>query len=52
MVECKASKTVQPAMASALASLRRAMDSGTPVRSTVVHRRSQPNLVAEPWRPA
>jgi predicted AAA+ superfamily ATPase len=40
MVECKASKTVQPAMASALASLWRAMDKRTPVRSTVVHRRS------------
>jgi len=38
MVECKASKTVQPAMARPLGLLSRAMGSRTPVRSMVVHR--------------
>jgi uncharacterized protein len=40
MAECKASKTVQPAMAAPLASLRRSMDKQGPVRMTVVHRAS------------
>ena len=40
MVECKASKTVHPAMAGPLASLRRSMGDGAPVRSSVVHRES------------
>ena len=40
MVECKASRTVQPSMAGPLASLRRSMGDGTPVRSSVVHRTS------------
>ena len=40
MVECKASKTVQPAMAGPLESLRRSMDKHGPVRMTVVHRAS------------
>ena len=40
MVECKASKTVQPAMAGSLGALRRSMGDRTPVRLTVVHRRS------------
>jgi uncharacterized protein len=40
MVECKASKTVQPSMAGSLASLRRSMGDQSPVRSSVVHRTS------------
>jgi predicted AAA+ superfamily ATPase len=40
MVECKASKTVQPAMAKSLGSLRRAIGDELKVRSTVVHRAS------------
>ena len=40
MVECKASKTVHPAMAGPLASLRRSMGDGALVRSSVVHRES------------
>lgn len=40
MVECKASKTVQPAMARPLESLRRSMGDREPVRLTVVHRAS------------
>jgi predicted AAA+ superfamily ATPase len=40
MVECKASKTVQPAMARPLESLRRSMGDREPVRLTVVHRTS------------
>jgi predicted AAA+ superfamily ATPase len=40
MVECKASRTVQPSMAGSLASLRRSMGDRTPVRSSVVHRTS------------
>jgi uncharacterized protein len=40
MVECKASKTVQPSMAGSLGSLRRAMGHQTPVRLSVVHRTS------------
>ncbi len=40
LVECKASKTVQPAMAGPLASLRRSVGKRTPVRMTVVHRAS------------
>jgi hypothetical protein len=40
MVECKASKTVQPSMAGPLISLRRSMGEQVPVRSSVVHRAS------------
>jgi hypothetical protein len=40
MVECKASKTVHPAMAGPLGSLRRSMGDRAPVRSSVVHRAS------------
>ena len=40
MVECKAAKTVQPAMARPLGLLSRAMDNRAPVRSMVVHRLS------------
>jgi len=40
MVECKASKTVLPAMAKSLISLRRSMGERAPVRATVVHRAS------------
>ncbi|MBI4874598.1 MAG: ATP-binding protein [Acidobacteria bacterium] len=40
MVECKASKTVQPSMAGSLASLRRSMGDRGPVRAAVVHRAS------------
>jgi predicted AAA+ superfamily ATPase len=40
MVECKASRTVQPAMARALEALRRAVGDQTPVRLSVVHRAS------------
>jgi predicted AAA+ superfamily ATPase len=40
MVECKASKTVLPAMAGSLGSLRRAVGDAAPVRVTVVHRAS------------
>jgi len=40
MVESKASKTVQPAMARPLISLRQSMDSPKPVRMSVVHRAS------------
>ena len=40
MVECKASKTVHPAMAGPLAALRRSMGEGYPVRLSVVHRAS------------
>ncbi len=40
MVECKASKTVQPAMAGPLGALRRSMGDRTSVRLTVVHRES------------
>ena len=41
MVECKASRTVQPAMAGPMNSLRRSMGSRTTVRMTVVHRASK-----------
>ncbi len=41
MVECKAFKTVMPAMARPLESLRRSIESKTPVRSSVVHRPSK-----------
>jgi len=46
MIECKASKTVQPAMARPLASLRRAVAAPQKVRMTVVHReaRSEPPM--------
>lgn len=37
MVECKASKTVQPAMAGPLQSLRRAMGKHAPVRAAIIH---------------
>jgi predicted AAA+ superfamily ATPase len=40
MVECKASKTVQPAMASPLTSLKRAIPARTPVRLSLIHRSS------------
>ena len=40
MVECKASRTVLPAMSKSMASLRRSMGERTPARATVVHRRS------------
>jgi len=40
MAECKASKTVRPAMAGPMESLRRAMGKHAPVRMTVVHRAS------------
>jgi predicted AAA+ superfamily ATPase len=40
MVECKASRTVLPAMAKSLASLRRSMGERAPGRITVVHRAS------------
>jgi uncharacterized protein len=40
MVECKASKTVHPAMAGPLGSLRRSMGDRLPVRLSVVHRAS------------
>jgi hypothetical protein len=40
MIECKASKTVQPSMAGPLASLRRSMGEQVPIRMSVVHRPS------------
>jgi uncharacterized protein len=40
MAECKASKTVRPAMAGPMESLRRSMGERRPVRMTVVHRAS------------
>jgi predicted AAA+ superfamily ATPase len=40
MVECKASRTVRPAMARPLLSLRESMGSRTPARLAVVHRSS------------
>jgi len=40
MVECKASKTVQPSMAGPLTTLRRSMGDQAPVRLSVVHRAS------------
>ena len=40
MVECKASRTVQPSMAGPLASLGRAIGTVSPVRMSVVHRTS------------
>jgi hypothetical protein len=40
MVECKASRTVQPAMARSMESLRRSMGDRAPGRLTVVHRAS------------
>jgi len=40
MVECKASKTVQPGMSGPLASLRRSINAKMSVRMTVVHRPS------------
>jgi hypothetical protein len=40
MLECKASKTVQPSMAAQLGSLRRSMGDRAPVRMSVVHRKS------------
>ena len=38
MVECKASKTVQPAMAAPMQSLRRAMGERAAVRASIIHR--------------
>ena len=40
MAECKASKTVHPAMAKPMISLRDAMSGPVPPRLTVVHRKS------------
>lgn len=40
MVECKASKTPHPSMATSLASLRRAMPKALAVRMSVIHRHS------------
>jgi len=40
MVECKASKTVHPAMAGPIQSLRRAIGNHAPLRAAVVHQRS------------
>lgn len=40
MVECKASKTVQPAMARPIESLRQAMASHLPIRSAIIHQKS------------
>jgi uncharacterized protein len=51
MVECKASKTVQPGMARPLGLLSQAMGSRAPVRSMVVHRASTtapPSRVVSP----
>ncbi len=45
MVECKASKTVQPSMAGPLASLHRAIGDPAPVRMSVVHRASAMGLL-------
>jgi hypothetical protein len=39
MVECKASKTVHPAMAGPLQSLRRAMGGNMPVHAAIVHQK-------------
>jgi predicted AAA+ superfamily ATPase len=47
MVECKASKTVQPEMARPLETLRRAIGKRMPVRSAVVHQKS---TIAAPMR--
>jgi predicted AAA+ superfamily ATPase len=47
MVECKASRTVRPAMAGPLGVLRRSMAEQAPVRSAVVHR---PSTSAPPSR--
>jgi predicted AAA+ superfamily ATPase len=47
MVECKASKTAQPAMARPLEALRRAIGKRMPVRSAVVHQKSS---IAAPTR--
>jgi hypothetical protein len=41
MVECKASKTVQPEMAKAMMSLRRALPGQSSVRMSVVHQRAK-----------
>jgi predicted AAA+ superfamily ATPase len=41
MVECKASKTPQPAMAGPMASLRRSIQEPAPVRMSLVHRASK-----------
>jgi predicted AAA+ superfamily ATPase len=40
MIECKASKTVQPAMAGPLQSLRRSMGNHAPIRAAVIHQKS------------
>jgi len=47
MVECKASRTLQPSMAGPLGSLRRAIGDRAPVRLSVVHR---PSTTAHPSR--
>jgi len=41
IVECKASKTVQPTMAATLIALSRSMSGRTPIHMTLVHRRSK-----------
>jgi len=51
MVECKASKTVQPAMAAPMGALRRGMGDAAPVRSTVVHRASSSAPVTKALAP-
>ncbi|MGQ9635893.1 MAG: ATP-binding protein, partial [Bryobacteraceae bacterium] len=47
MIECKASKTVQPAMARPLQSLRRSIGDRLPVRAAVIH---QTSTTAPPTR--
>lgn len=47
MVECKASKTVQPAMARPLQSLRRSIGDRLPIRAAVIH---QTSTTAPPTR--
>ena len=51
MVECKASRTVQPNMARPLASLREAMGSRTPGRLSVIHRPSSSQLLTTALAP-
>ena len=51
MVECKASKTIQPSMAGPLASLRRSMGDQAPVRLSVVHRGSTAGPLARALAP-
>jgi len=44
MVECKASKTVEPRMARSLSSLREAMGRRAPRRAVIVHRAASPDV--------